>query len=965
VANQTFIDATTQPGYAGTPLIVIDGSGVASNGLRLQNNTVVRGVSIVGCVSHGIVILGDGNTVRSNHVGVTPSGTLDGNGGAGVYCGGSGNTVGGTTTAEGNRIAGNSGSGVVVAGLVETGNTIRLNSIYDNNGLAIDLGDDGETPNDALDGDSGPNMWQNFPVITSVDVINGQIQGTLNSTANQSFWVDIYSSPECYESATFLGSAVVLTDVSGNGSFSVPFSGTVLRVTATATGTTTGNTSELSACAASPFTVTNTLDSGVGSLRQAILNANTYAVPKEIVFAIGSGGWRIIRPMSTLPALTQPTVINGYTQPGSSPNTNGPGLGSNAVLTIELDGSLLGGGQGIAITADSCTIRGLVINRFPVSGVYMNGNNNRVEGCYIGTNRFGSAALPNGNGVVWNGSNNTIGGATPDARNVISGNSGYGLRLLGGSGNTIVGNVIGLREDGQSGLGNGGDGVSLATTTLTVVGGSSSAHRNIISANAGNGVHMASTTGSFDNQVLGNYIGTDITGVLPRGNAGDGVYVSISSGTGIAFFIGGPAVGNVIAYNGGSGVDVSLASTLDASILNNTIRANGDSGVIIRTGYNIVIGQNTFLSNTGLAIDLGADGVTPNDLGDADLGANALQNYPVLNSATSNGSSVSVAGTMGGPINTAYRIEFFSSDSCDPSGYGEGATYLGFQNVTTTIFGIANINAVFSVALPGGHVVTATARRLSTNDTSEMSACRSVINTVAGGDVVVVPVDEGTGTTPITMTFDSVTTAGATTLNISDMGPPPPGGFTFGDSVTYYDVSTTASYSGDIEVCITYDEADVPAPESALMLLHFDTTQVPPHWVDVTSSLDVGANVICGTTQGLSPFVIAKATTPTGIGATPGVPRELALLPNYPNPFNPSTTIAYDVPASGADVTIRIYDVAGRLVRTLVNGRVEPGRGTVVWEGRGDRGEWVSSGVYFVRMESRAFSQTRKIVMLK
>jgi flagellar hook assembly protein FlgD len=103
---------------------------------------------------------------------------------------------------------------------------------------------------------------------------------------------------------------------------------------------------------------------------------------------------------------------------------------------------------------------------------------------------------------------------------------------------------------------------------------------------------------------------------------------------------------------------------------------------------------------------------------------------------------------------------------------------------------------------------------------------------------------------------------------------------------------------------------------------------------------------------------------PTGVGDRP-VPAAFALAANVPNPFNPTTTIRYDIPAGGADVNITIYDVAGRMVRELVDRHRAPGTWSVQWNGDDARGQRVASGVYFYRMRAGSFSDTRKMVLLK
>jgi hypothetical protein len=234
-------------------------------------------------------------------------------------------------------------------------------------------------------------------------------------------------------------------------------------------------------------------------------------------------------------------------------------------------------------------------------------------------------------------------------------------------------------------------------------------------------------------------------------------------------------------------------------------------------------------------------------------------------------------------------------------------------------------------------------------------------NTQAGSNVQVSPIDATTSTTPVALTFSSVTTAGITSLTTGPSGPSTPGTFILGDG-TYYNLSTTAGTTGDITVCITYNEAALTVPEGALRLLHWDTNLDPDAWVDLTTSLDTGTNVICGVTDHFSPFVIGAGSV---TAVDNGMPAALALQQNVPNPFNPATVITYDVPQSGAHVTIRIYDTKGAAVRTLVHEQRPAGSHRVVWDGLNNSGVRVSSGVYFCRMTSGSFAQSRRMVLLK
>ena len=149
-------------------------------------------------------------------------------------------------------------------------------------------------------------------------------------------------------------------------------------------------------------------------------------------------------------------IIDGYTQPGASPNTNPPGLGSNAVLKIVLDGSNAPGEEGVRITAGTSTVRGLVINRFGYpqqdSAITLAENGGHVEGNFIGIDSGGGDGDNGGNGVyIWNSSGNTIGGSSASERNVISGNGGAGVVISGGgTGNTVKGNYIGTDAAGTA-----------------------------------------------------------------------------------------------------------------------------------------------------------------------------------------------------------------------------------------------------------------------------------------------------------------------------------------------------------------------------------------------------------------------------------------------------------------------------------------------------------------------------------
>ncbi|MDT5270286.1 MAG: hypothetical protein QOH49_2472 [Acidobacteriota bacterium] len=396
------------------------------------------------------------------------------------------------------------------------------------------------------------------------------------------------------------------------------------------------------------FIVTNTDDAGAGSLRQAILDANANPGLDDITFNISGAGVHTITPASPLPVITDPVIIDGYTQPGAAANSLG--TGSNAILLIELDGSSAGTpADGLQISGINATVKGLVINRFGGNGILITaGAENTVTGCYIGTNVAGTAALGNAaHGIaIFNNGSNTVGGAAPNESNLISGN--------------------------------GGD-----------------------------GVHIEETVAGLDadfNTVQGNRIGRSSGGgALP--NAGNGVYVFGDNNS-----VGG--------QNAGEG---------------NQIANSGSDGVEIASGSSNAVRGNSIFSNAGLGIEL-RDGqpdgtVTPNDPLDGDTGPNGLQNFPSITSATNNSNSTEVTGTLDSAPAGGFRLDFYSSPTCDQSGNGEGQTYLGFTNVSTDDGGHTAFNVTLPTAVTVGNVITATATGEAPS-TSELSPCRVVVSPI-------------------------------------------------------------------------------------------------------------------------------------------------------------------------------------------------------------------------------------------
>lgn len=362
-------------------------------------------------------------------------------------------------------------------------------------------------------------------------------------------------------------------------------------------------------------------------------------------------------------------------------------------------------------------------------------NQNTVAGNYVGTDVTGTTNtgmvagdLGNSTGIwILSSASNTVGGTAVGAGNLVSGNTYYGMQIQGNNNpgnsgadsNTVQGNLIGTDATGTVALSNGGYGLYLNSNS-NLIGGNTTAARNVISASGnvvgGDGIHVV----GYSNVIQGNYIGTDISGSLPLGNSGSpnflqGNGIRVLGGTGNR--IGGPGTGegNLIAFNVGAGIMISGYDPTGNAIRGNSIH-----------------------SNSGLGIDLapwaaGAAGVSYNDLGDLDLGPNDYQNFPLLASVHSSVIGTTISGTLNSTPLTTFTLDFYANVAADPSGYGEGETYLGSANVTTDINGGVTFNVTVSGVAPVGQFISATAT--NSGSTSEFSGLTTVIAGFMSGNI--------------------------------------------------------------------------------------------------------------------------------------------------------------------------------------------------------------------------------------
>ncbi len=684
VTSPVTFDGWQQPGFVAVPLIRIDGvsAGADATGLQLAAGpSTVQGLIITRFGGIGLYVTGgSGNVVKGCYIG-TDGSTALGNGSSGLYIDGANfSTVGGPLANDMNVISGNGQYGVFL------GSTSSDITFYNNR-------------------------------------IGTNAAGTA-AIANASYGMRIFAPN------TVIGNALAITRniISGNASNGIGIETFVSN--------------------------TQILGAYIG------LNAaGTAAIPNG-GDGIGDGGSE-----SLIGDVTPGggNVISGNAGNGISLDADGSQIVNNLIGTDPTGTSAIANQQyGIrALTSGfvnigiSGTNGGNVISGNGNDGVVIESTSTvyALLGNKIGTNLAGDAALPNaGDGVVVSGQSVNVGNAS--AGNQISGNGGNGVTIEGAAQDvTIVNNTIGLNAAGSAKLANGQYGIRAVTSGTGLVIGQAN-NGNLISGNA-RGVILENVDGAF---VQGNTIGLSGDQSAALGNAEYGLQIE-----GATNQIGGTAAGqgNIIAGNTyyalflygagatGNHVEGNIIGT-NAALTGNfpnffdvvIYGANGNfiggtaagTSNVITNSANIGIydwfgSQDRFLGNRiygngGLGIDLQPQGPVPNDPLDADHGPNEGQNYPIVTAATASPGSVSVQGFLNSSPAASFRIEYFVSTSCDPTGLGEGESFIGFQNATTDANGGATLAASIPTAFGTGYV-TATATS-SDGNTSEFSPCIAI-----------------------------------------------------------------------------------------------------------------------------------------------------------------------------------------------------------------------------------------------
>ena len=732
--------------------LALDGTTDAGNGLsgiRLSGANCAIGNANVGNVisgngERGILVQAGGNnvTIRANRIGTNAAGTAavpnDGNG---IYgTGGTGVFVGGALAGRVNTISGNGGLGI------DLDNTSASWTIHGNN-IGVDatgaagLGNAGGGIR-SLTG--GHTIGSTFAAGRNVISGNGFNGIALGSTANGVTVFGNYIGTNAAGTAALAGQPMGLRVFGSNC--------TIGGADATTRNVISGNTS-----------VGISLESPAAG---CVVSANYIGVNSTGTAAVPNGGGVSLGGSNhTLGGDTagESNVISGNSQGGVSVSgtghlIRGNYIGTNAAGTA----ALANGGIGIRVLAASgVTIGGTaagegnLVSGNGSDGIVTDGASSAVtiQGNKVGTNAAGTAAIPNQSGVVLDGDGHMLGGGSAAARNLVSGNSSHGV-VLAGSGLVVRGNYVGTDAAGNAALANGGFGLRGYGETDCEIGGPAAADGNVI---AGNVRSVSFEQGATGNVMRNNILGLNAAATADLADTGSGIEVYSPGNT-----IGTPGAGNVIAGFTYQGITLSGAATSGNVIQGNWIGTNpalapglgnaqlgiyvldaagnkiggtaaGEGNVIANNGFiglwvehgdRNEISGNSIFGNALLGIDIGEQGIAPNDGGDGDGGGNRNQNYPLISSAVAGGGVTTIQGLLINEPNTDYRVEFFSSPVCSATGFGEGRTFRGSTLVTTGGGGQATLATVIPLALVDPFLTATVTDPLG--NTSEFSPCVAV-----------------------------------------------------------------------------------------------------------------------------------------------------------------------------------------------------------------------------------------------
>jgi hypothetical protein len=657
------------------------GAGVEINGAgsnTVGGTTATARNVISGNQSDGIEIHSAGatsNAIQGNYIGLDKNGTnavTNGVDGVVILGGATGNTIGGTASGSANIISGNTGNGVDISGTGTTGNVVEGNTI-------------------GINAAATPVA---IPNATGVGILSGAANNTIGGTAsgaanlisgNTTDGVDISGTGTTGNLVVgdLIGTNAAGTSALGNGSGVViensASSNTIGGTTGSARNVISGNGAD-----GILFDTTSSANTILGNyvgLDKTGVNAIAN-VTAGIMIQGGSTNNSIGGTASGEANVIAGNTGAGLSITGSGTNSNliqGNSIGVNAaatpVATANGTGVLIFNGAKNNTIGGTSAAAGNIISGNSQNGIDISDagtSSNLVENNNIGTNKAGTAKIPNSAGItIENGaSGNLIGGNTANTGNLISGNAGDGVLITGmnTNNNVIQSNVIGTNTTAKGPLANQ-NGIEIQTGAQNnTIGGTTSTTGNIISGNAATGVLITGANTS-KNVIEGNFIGADVTGNTALANA-DGVVIK---GTATNNTIGGTVTGsgNLISGNTNSGITIKDAGTTGNQALNNTIGLDvsgaaalaNPTGVLIEGGANgntigtTVSGAGNVISgNTGDGMQFNGMGTSNNQVEGNFIGTDSTGKTAVANNVGVAVRNQATANTIGGTVSAAANL---------------------------------------------------------------------------------------------------------------------------------------------------------------------------------------------------------------------------------------------------------------------------------------------------------------------
>ncbi|MBN1999180.1 right-handed parallel beta-helix repeat-containing protein [candidate division KSB1 bacterium] len=670
------------------------------------------------------------------------------------------------------------------------------------------------------------------------------------------------------------------------------------------------------------------------------------------------------------------------------------------------------GNYGVVIGGDNCLIgvpdnvkeEQLKLFRNVISGNYkagiiIYGRHNKIRGNYIGTNIEGTESIGNGVGIVVGGNENTIGGSIYQYRNVISGNISYGIKLdYNNIKNMILGNFIGTKSSGNEVLKNHGDGILITSSSSNRIGGILPEEGNLISGNGGSGVTILGP-GNSDNWIIGNIIGRDKSGEKIIPNDGHGIYVKKATRTRIS--------SNIIYANNKPWLTmmewagIRLLEADEIRILRNHVR-KGDFGLFIENSKQVGLMSNhldgtytnfkdknsKYVNLKGNIIDLSIGLNTGIHM----TGTSGIIEGNLISDNTGSGIHLEEGSEVRVAQNNIFDNTEFGLNNSGPSfttdasgNWWGNASGPGSNDVG------GNVNAVPWLTEPVSLVAFALEDTVYMPE-GVMDSTFSVYfqNLLNPDDSVNVTLSDTqgwlTGGLDYHVAFrDSVGGEGLVQISL-------PGALVQGtanvvhiDAVSLTDPKTTASdsflvlvYSPQLaNIRILPDSATV-SPGDTIRFIAFGRDLynrnifLIPVWSTTGGTIDSAGTFIAGNVEGIYRVTATDSVsqiqgeavviirTETGTNARVGyIPRNFCLYQNFPNPYNPETTVRFDV-KERVRVVLKMYDVLGREVLTLADRFYNPGRYEIMVYT-----DLLPSGIYFYRIRMGGFTDIKKMVTLK